>query len=293
MVANRNVAAGEPEKEFQKAVIDACRSTITQQEAELKRLNENLDIRNKKIMQLESQVGSAASYLSSRDTGHQSNISTNISDHLTALLTTMNLVLSKLTLCTDSPAASRSSPISIYNSPCQLSKVTLVDMGTQTDTATINTVDMTVTPITRDTVPDNTEAVLSCTLCGKVLESIELLDLHIESTHNSSSTTPEVPGIIENTSCDHCGEKFSTLNLLQRHCSEKHATSYIKCGSCRQRFQNRDQLNIHMKATHAPAIPVIPALGSIKEKVSCNLGSLRSSSVSSVQSSSSSSQKNL
>ena len=290
-----NVAAGEPEKEFQKAVIDACRSTITQQEAELKRLNENLDIRNKKIMQLESQVGSAASYLSSRDTGHQSNISTNISDHLTALLTTMNLVLSKLTLCTDSPAASRSSPISIYNSPCQLPKVTLVNMGTQTDTATINTntVDMSVTTITRETMPDDTEAVLSCTLCGKVLESMEQLDLHIESTHSSSSTTQEVPGITENTSCDHCGEKFSTLNLLQRHCSEKHATSYIKCGSCRQRFQNRDQLNIHMKATHAPATPVIPALGSIKTKVSCNSGSLRSSSVSSVQSSSSSCQKNL
>ena len=59
-----NIATLDPEIEFQKATIDACRSTIAQQEAELKRLNECLDLRNKKVMQLESQVGIARSYIS-------------------------------------------------------------------------------------------------------------------------------------------------------------------------------------------------------------------------------------
>ena len=62
-----NVASLEPEAEFQKAAIDACRSTIVQQEAELKKLREGLDVRNKKIIQLEDQVGIAKTYLSSRD----------------------------------------------------------------------------------------------------------------------------------------------------------------------------------------------------------------------------------
>ena len=285
------VATMEREKEFQKAIIDACRSTITQQEAELKRLHETLDIRNKKIMQLESQVGSAASYLSSRDTGHQSNISPNICDQLTALLTTMNLVLSKLVPSTDS----RSSPINIYNSPCQVPKLTMIDMGTQTDKVDIISADMTMTTITRETLADDTEAVLSCTLCGKVLESIAQLDLHIESNHSSSSTIPEVPSINRNTSCDHCGEKFSTLKLLQHHHAVKHATSYIKCGSCMQRFQNRNQLNIHMKATHAQAKDVIQGPGSINDTAPNNLAtkSLCSSSVSSVQSSMTSNRENL
>ena len=175
---SHNLTFQTPFNPLQTPYIDACRSTITQQEAELKRLHETLDIRNKKIMQLESQVGSAASYLSSRDTGHQSNISPNICDQLTALLTTMNLVLSKLVPSTDS----RSSPINIYNSPCQVPKLTMIDMGTQTDKVDIISADMTMTTITRETVADDTEAGLSCTLCGKVLESIAQLDLHIVTT---------------------------------------------------------------------------------------------------------------
>ena len=54
-----NVRVTDPENEFLKTALDACRSNIVQQETELKKLNEGLDIRNKRIMQLENQVGVA------------------------------------------------------------------------------------------------------------------------------------------------------------------------------------------------------------------------------------------
>ena len=51
-----------PEQEFHKVALEACSSTIVQQEADIKTLKESLDIRNKKILQLEGQVGVAKSY---------------------------------------------------------------------------------------------------------------------------------------------------------------------------------------------------------------------------------------
>ena len=284
-----NVATLEPEIEFQRATIDACRSTITQQESEIKRLNENLDLRNKKIMQLESQVGSAASYLSSRDTGHQSSVPANISDQLTALLTTMNLLISKLSLCLDSTTASKTSPINIFNSPSQTSKMTLVEKDTQTKRFSITTEDTVMPTISRHGVEDETEAVLSCTVCGKVLETSEQLDLHIDNCHSRGS------GSTGNKICDYCDEGFPTYQLLQQHHSAKHATSYIKCGSCMQRFQDRTQLDIHMKATHASSTDMTSARQVRTDNCPRSLvtKSMRSSSVSSVQSSKTSNQENL
>ena len=61
-----NVISSDPELEFQKSALDAC-STIVQQETELKRIQETLDIRNKRIMQLESQIGTATTQISSRN----------------------------------------------------------------------------------------------------------------------------------------------------------------------------------------------------------------------------------
>ena len=46
------IASVHPEQEFLKAALDACRSTIVQQEADIKHLKESLDIRNKKIVNL-------------------------------------------------------------------------------------------------------------------------------------------------------------------------------------------------------------------------------------------------
>ena len=63
-----NINTTDPELEFQKTALSSCRSTISQQQAELKRLNECLDVRNKRIMNLESQVGHASDIISDRAT---------------------------------------------------------------------------------------------------------------------------------------------------------------------------------------------------------------------------------
>ena len=61
-----NIRLENPELEFQKTALSACRSTIAQQEAELKRLKESLDIRNKRILLLESQLGVASETIAAR-----------------------------------------------------------------------------------------------------------------------------------------------------------------------------------------------------------------------------------
>ena len=89
-----NVAVMHPEYAFQKAAIDAWRATIAQQEADIKTLKESNALKNKKVMQLESQVGVATSYLASRDT-HSVQSSQN-SDQISNLIQNINLLLTKL-----------------------------------------------------------------------------------------------------------------------------------------------------------------------------------------------------
>ena len=62
-----NIAIQNPEYEFQQTALSACRSTIAQQETELKTLKEGINIRNKRILQLESQIGAAAESVAGRD----------------------------------------------------------------------------------------------------------------------------------------------------------------------------------------------------------------------------------
>ena len=60
-----NITVKEPEKEFLQTQLDSCRSTIVQQETDIKKLRESQDIRNKRLLQLEVQVGFSAAQLSS------------------------------------------------------------------------------------------------------------------------------------------------------------------------------------------------------------------------------------
>ena len=62
-----NVNAENPELEFLKTALSSLRSTVTQQEVENKRLKETLEIRNKRITNLEAQVGHASDIIADRD----------------------------------------------------------------------------------------------------------------------------------------------------------------------------------------------------------------------------------
>ena len=216
-----NIAVLEPEKEFQKATIDACRSTITQQEAELKRLKESLDIRNGKIMQLESQVGLATSHLSRRDECPKDSNSRTVTDQLSATLSSLNLLLSKLTLWSD-PPVSRASPVNVYNTHCNHNRPYQVDRCTQTQTImniSSTTPDAsTVAVEVSDTMDatdnedshDDTEIIFTCTLCNKDLKSSQQLDRHVENVHNNQATQPPAPvnNLESSIECEYCGETF-------------------------------------------------------------------------------------
>ena len=67
-----NITVNNAELEFNKTALSACRSTISQQEMELRRLKENIEIRNKRINQLEAQVSHATDFIASRETSKDS-----------------------------------------------------------------------------------------------------------------------------------------------------------------------------------------------------------------------------
>ena len=261
-----NVAVLEPEKEFQQAAIDACRSTIAQQEADLKKLNEAMDIRNKKVMQLERQVGVATSYLSSRE-GNQDN-STNVTDQLAAMIASLNKLITKLV---SEPIVQKSPSVNVYNSLCHLQKPALLNKATQTSTdlssdppptSALNMEPTTVASAS-DTDTNNQlsqnasidEIVLACTICDRVLETSDQLDHHMEAMHGNSpllGIIPENRSDDKDRKCDHCDEVFSTSDLLQTHKSEKHPADFLQCSKCMLRFQDSTQLREHTVTLHDP-----------------------------------------
>lgn len=64
----------DPEIEFLNTAVSSCRSTIVQQEAELKKLKESLNVRNKRVIQLESQIVEATSHIASRHTSEEDSV---------------------------------------------------------------------------------------------------------------------------------------------------------------------------------------------------------------------------
>ena len=192
-----NVPIENPELEFQRTALDSCRSTIVQQEADLKRLKETLDIRNRRIMQLEDQIGIAASYVSSRDGDMRSDRVTGSDsrcENLSQISDKLNNILTKLTMATDQ-FTSRSQAINIYNTTSSTHRQIMNDRHTQTmsDNSTDNNDSIEVHKQIEEDL-DVDEIFLQCTVCSKTFNSNSDLDKHIESTHtdpkDNSSACP-------------------------------------------------------------------------------------------------------
>ena len=260
---NSNVAALHPEQEFQKATIDACRSTIIQQEADIKTLKESLDIRNKKILQLESQVGSAKSYLSSREMPPVNNNPTN--QQLCDVLEAMHLLLNKMNLIIDN-GLTKTQAVNVYNNTCPQQKNPSSNQSTQTPSVSLPTV-TSHTGIDGskgvDETQDSIEVVLTCTVCHNTFQSSRQLDDHIERSHGNNRSAPGISKVVPNSSttrsttdsshtCEFCTNTFTTKNALQAHVTTKHPTEYLCCNSCKLRFQTRTQLDTHIAAHHEP-----------------------------------------
>ena len=253
-----------PEQEFNQAAVDACRSTIIQQEADIKSLKENLELRNKKIMQLDGQVGVAKSYLSSRDTAQPENVPVQMS----SLLNTLNLLVIKLGALSDNFLA-KPQAVNVYNSTCNTQKHSVASTASQTafepspaplPTISTNSAESIHAEVTNarthpvDT-SESSETILTCTICNENFQCTTHLDEHMENAHdNQSSTTIPTEGNSNHVGsvCDYCSDTFTNPTLLQDHVSTKHASDYISCDFCKLRFQNSQRLNVHVKAYHEP-----------------------------------------
>ena len=223
-----NIPVDDPDKEFQKTALDACRSTIIQQETEIKRMKEGLDIRNKRIMQLESQVRLAASHISSRDQNQACTDDPSSSDSLL-------LILGKL----DSLAQASSTPnISINNShSCHGLKSSLQhNKSVQTETITENHIVSSYSqpqvfnfsssdPSHHPESPHGSFQSFKCTVCSHVCISEKELIHHIKTAHSKQNNEASV---IETS----------------------HTNQFINCKDCKYRCQSIAHLNEHMKADH-------------------------------------------
>ena len=189
-----NVPVSNPEAEFQQTALDSCRSTIAQQEADLKRLNETLDLRNKRIMQLDGQVGAATNYIASRDTPIENarDVLDNGNGSLLKINDNLNLLLSKLAVLTDQ-ISTKSQQVNVYNSMSPQAKTILLNKTSQTTnescSKSVQTCDNTAESMetNENEEPEDTITVLQCTICSRILKDSSELDNHIESVHSPTS----------------------------------------------------------------------------------------------------------
>ena len=205
-------------------------------------------------MHLESQINVSTAYISSRDQPTQVTHSSLVTDQLATILSTLNLLITKLSAVADHQA-SKSSAVNVYNSQCRHHKPDMVAQSSQTTecftTNPAHTAAMVMNTGSNYSIepgPVITEAenVLTCTLCGHTMESNEELEAHIESTHGRDKTSAY--------KCDNCNRAFSSQKHLDLHISEKHKVDYIQCCYCKLRVQNRSQLDQHMKESHVMSI---------------------------------------
>ena len=193
-----NVSTLDPETQFQKATIDACRSTIIQQESEIKKLREGIDIRDKTILQLQGQVGHATTALSNRNQSsvcndHSSNCSS-INQLITQLTTLVNHLSSfpmpsvnvynrymDATTSTKSEKSTQTLPLSSMNSSAeQLSQNSLATENN--DCTEINPAHIS---------SESEEIIHTCTECDARLDSSQALDDHLTSHHDTETNEAE------------------------------------------------------------------------------------------------------
>ena len=86
-----------------KVSVDTCRGTIAQQQAEIKKLSEALEIRNNVIIQLQGQVGHAADHLATREAHTTGNATICDGKSITNIDKNVSAILSKLEKLSSAP----------------------------------------------------------------------------------------------------------------------------------------------------------------------------------------------
>ena len=184
-----NINLTDPESEFLKTSLSACRSTIVQQEAELKRLTEALSIRERRIMQLENQVKASADVIASRDVESLNDNSTNI---IEAKLTVLTQKIDALTLSTSTGPSNN-----IYINSGGIAAKDLSNKYTQTEDST---------------------STLHCKKCGKAFNTEPSLQNPTMNHPTCKACSHDRPGL----PCDFCGFSCTTETDLQEHIEHNH-----------------------------------------------------------------------
>ena len=193
-------------------------------------------------MQLESQIGVATSYISSRDANNQHATGTITTDQISSVKDSLNLLQLKIASLSDQ-SASRAPSVNVYNN-CHPHRPEVSSKASQTTRDSDSPVS--VTPCMITTNEEDIEVMLSCTLCNKSLGSSIDLDNHLESEHG------QIPHVSSKHGhpCDYCADQLATKEHLQEHISMHHSTEYIQCSKCIFRAQSGHQLKDHVKTCH-------------------------------------------
>ena len=162
-----NINETNPETEFQRTALNTLRSTVSQQEVEIKRLNECLEVRNKRIMNLEAQVGHASDLFADRN-----NTTTRPPEHeLKALAEKVDSIVLKL----EKLQTSQPSNNIVINSCRSENPSSMLHSSTQTDVSDLNT--------SNDTFSES----LICEKCNKTYKSQGDLQVHLRDEHTEQN----------------------------------------------------------------------------------------------------------
>ena len=219
-----NIRVENPDMDFLQTALTTCRSTISQQETEIKTLNESLSIRNKRIMQLEAQVGSAAESLASRDTP---------SDAPANLEEKVDLIISKF-----EKIGSASNTININQCNHRHNRLPINVAATQTD------------------------EMVTCNKCKDNHTSINEAEVHSQQKHGSTRLPGchQYNSVLDQSQLQHqedeyhcilCEETFQCKDNLRQHCESKHESETSYCALCGDIFENASILRTHIETQHA------------------------------------------
>ena len=260
-----NINVIDPDKEFLQTALDTCRSSIAQQETEIKKLKEALEIRNKRIIQLEGQVGYAANMVGGRHDANETTIPPPPSRSIEQTLLKINSKLDEL-----AHPINPVNTINVYSNGCSNSNPTCsTNQSTQTD-HTIDSCYNCEEPAPKEsdlvnhieTSDDFGTALFSpydphgadqgaekhpkqkCSQCDKQFNSVRDLVGHIDSEHKETST------IVFDKICDICKRKFSSDTHLKEHIETDHGAKTISCEECKYTCTSITHLKKHVDAMH-------------------------------------------
>ena len=95
-----------------------------------------------------------------------------------------------------------------------------------------------------DGIRSNERNANKCKMCGIILASEKLLQMHKEIVHPKSNI------VHLQYSCDKCEKMFSTKAHFQRHVKSVHDNVRYNCDKCNKSFSRIDKLQRHIKSIH-------------------------------------------